>query len=135
MLHRIWLGFFVVAFISAMYQWLGLGDAEVFQRKHFKLKPHPYRVLYNYWYAGGLPISRSEIECLHLMKFALKRNFKMGVHYCSLENKHTGQVYKQNAFAQTQPTTYFSQRDFMTAAAGSSERESKISRASRNDAR
>jgi spore maturation protein SpmA len=32
MLHRIWLGFFVVAFISALYQWLGLGDAEVFQR-------------------------------------------------------------------------------------------------------
>jgi spore maturation protein SpmA len=32
MLHRIWLGFFVVAFISAFYQWLGLGDAAVFQR-------------------------------------------------------------------------------------------------------
>ena len=32
MLHRIWLGFFLVAFISALYQWLGLGDAAVFQR-------------------------------------------------------------------------------------------------------
>lgn len=32
MLHRIWLGFFVVAFISALYQWLGLDDAAVFQR-------------------------------------------------------------------------------------------------------
>ena len=32
MLHRIWLGFFVIAFISALYQWLGLGDAAVFQR-------------------------------------------------------------------------------------------------------
>jgi len=32
MLHRIWLGFFLVAFISSLYQWLGLGDAEVFQR-------------------------------------------------------------------------------------------------------
>lgn len=32
MLHRIWLGFFVVAFTSALYQWLGLGDAGVFQR-------------------------------------------------------------------------------------------------------
>jgi hypothetical protein len=92
-------------------------NAEVFQRKHFKLKPHPYRVLYNYWYAGGLPISRSEIECLHLMEFVLKRNLKMGVHYCSLENKHTGQVYKQNAFAQTPPTTYFSQRDFFLKSA------------------
>ncbi len=32
MLHRIWLGFFLIAFVSALYQWLGLGDAAVFQR-------------------------------------------------------------------------------------------------------
>ena len=32
MLHRIWLGFFLVAFASALYQWLGQGDAAVFQR-------------------------------------------------------------------------------------------------------
>ena len=32
MLHRIWLGFFVVAFAAGLYQWLGQGDAEVFQR-------------------------------------------------------------------------------------------------------
>ncbi|HEY7776064.1 MAG TPA: nucleoside recognition domain-containing protein [Kineobactrum sp.] len=32
MLHRIWLGFFLVAFASALYQWLLGGDAEVFQR-------------------------------------------------------------------------------------------------------
>src|SRR5210317_1403899 len=32
MLHRIWLGFFLVAFASALYQWLGAGDAAVFQR-------------------------------------------------------------------------------------------------------
>jgi spore maturation protein SpmA len=32
MLHRIWLGFFLVAFASGLYRWLGLGDAEVFQR-------------------------------------------------------------------------------------------------------
>lgn len=32
MLHRIWLGFFIVAFASALYQWLGAGDAAVFQR-------------------------------------------------------------------------------------------------------
>jgi len=31
-LHRIWLGFFVVAFAAGLYQWLGQGDAEVFQR-------------------------------------------------------------------------------------------------------
>jgi spore maturation protein SpmA len=32
MLHRIWLGFFLVAFASGMFQWLGYGDVEVFQR-------------------------------------------------------------------------------------------------------
>ncbi|WP_200821270.1 nucleoside recognition domain-containing protein [Oceanicoccus sp. KOV_DT_Chl] len=32
MLHKIWLGFFVVGFISALCQWLLAGDAEVFQR-------------------------------------------------------------------------------------------------------
>ena len=32
MLHRIWLGFFLVGFASALYRWLGLGDADVFQR-------------------------------------------------------------------------------------------------------
>ncbi len=32
MLHRIWLGFFALAFLSGLYQWLGLGDAAVFQR-------------------------------------------------------------------------------------------------------
>jgi len=32
MLHRIWLGFFLFAFAGGLYQWLALGDAEVFQR-------------------------------------------------------------------------------------------------------
>lgn len=32
MLHRIWLGFFLLAAVSASYQWLALGDAAVFQR-------------------------------------------------------------------------------------------------------
>jgi spore maturation protein SpmA/spore maturation protein SpmB len=32
MLHRIWLGFFLLAFVSGLYQWLGNGDADVFQR-------------------------------------------------------------------------------------------------------
>jgi spore maturation protein SpmA len=32
MLHRIWLGFFVLAFVAGCYQWLLNGDVEVFQR-------------------------------------------------------------------------------------------------------
>ena len=32
MLHRIWLGFFVIAFGSGLYRWLVQGDTDVFQR-------------------------------------------------------------------------------------------------------
>ena len=32
MLHRIWLSFFLLGFLTALYQWLGNGDAAVFQR-------------------------------------------------------------------------------------------------------
>ncbi|HAN69645.1 MAG TPA: hypothetical protein DCQ70_14290, partial [Halieaceae bacterium] len=32
MLHRIWLGFFLLAFLAALVQWLVAGDAAVFQR-------------------------------------------------------------------------------------------------------
>lgn len=32
MLHRIWLGFFVIGFVSALYQWLILGSGDVFQK-------------------------------------------------------------------------------------------------------
>ncbi|NLB88203.1 MAG: radical SAM protein, partial [Syntrophomonadaceae bacterium] len=71
-------------------------NVEVFNEKGFKVKRRPYKVLYNYWYAGGLPVDGSEQECLQLLEYSLNQGFKMGVHYCSLENKHTGQVYQQN---------------------------------------
>ena len=32
MLNRLWLGFFLVAFVASLWQWLGLGDGEVFSR-------------------------------------------------------------------------------------------------------
>ena len=72
-------------------------NAEEYRRRGYALKPRPYRVLYNYWYAGGLPVAGSEEACLALVDFALERNLKLGVHYCSLENKHTGQLFRQNA--------------------------------------
>lgn len=30
MLNRLWVGFFLAAFIASLWQWLGLGDGEVF---------------------------------------------------------------------------------------------------------
>jgi spore maturation protein SpmA len=32
MLNRLWLSFFLVAFVASLWQWLGLGDSEVFSR-------------------------------------------------------------------------------------------------------
>jgi TatA/E family protein of Tat protein translocase len=86
--------------------------AEAFNQRGYAVRPHPFRVLYDYWYAGGLPIAGSESECLALLAFALENGLKLGVHYCSLENKHTGQIYQQNV-GQKLPATYaFSERDY-----------------------
>jgi pyruvate formate-lyase activating enzyme-like uncharacterized protein len=71
-------------------------NAEEFARRGYAIKARQFRVLYNYWYSGGLPIAGSEEVCLRLLDFALKRGLAMGVHYCSLENKFSGQVYLQN---------------------------------------
>jgi hypothetical protein len=69
-------------------------------------------MLYDYWYAGGLPVAGSETVCLDLLDFALEQRLKLGVHYCSLENKHTGQVYQQNSGHALPKTMYFSQKDY-----------------------
>lgn len=31
-----------------------------------------------------------------MLQYASEQSLKLGVHYCSLENKHTGQLYQQN---------------------------------------
>jgi pyruvate formate-lyase activating enzyme-like uncharacterized protein len=89
-----------------------LNNVEAYREKGFKIKARPFRVLYDYWYAGGLPIAGSETVCLHLMDFALEAGLKLGVHYCSLENKHTGQMYKQNSGHHLPRRIFFSQRDY-----------------------
>ena len=67
-----------------------------FARRGFKVKNPPFPVLYNYEYAGSLPIEGSEEACLELLEYAIDSGFSLGVHYCSLENKHRDQVYQQN---------------------------------------
>lgn len=73
-----------------------LCNAEAFRERGFKLRKQPYEVLYNYWYAGGLPLAGSETEALELVRFAVNEGLRLGVHYCSLDNKNTGQMYQQN---------------------------------------
>jgi pyruvate formate-lyase activating enzyme-like uncharacterized protein len=87
-------------------------QATEFNRRGYKVKARPYRVLYNYWYGGGLPVAGSELVCLDLVSFALEHKLRMGVHYCSVENKHTGQIYQQNARQKLSPAYSFSQRDY-----------------------
>lgn len=74
-----------------------LGAWDEFERRGFAVKNPPFPVLYNYGYAGGLPIEDSELLCLELLEFALDEGLSLGVHYCSLENKNRDQICLQNA--------------------------------------
>ncbi|MEG0016794.1 MAG: radical SAM protein [Gordonibacter sp.] len=74
-----------------------LDNAPEFAKRGFKLRKQPYRVLYNYWYAGGLPLADSEAEALELLRFAADEQLDLGVHYCSSDNKNSGQLFQQNA--------------------------------------
>ena len=53
------------------------------------------------------------------MRFAAERGLKLGVHYCSLDNKNTGQIYQQNkgflldkAFAAAHGWLHFDEGDY-----------------------
>ena len=89
-----------------------LNNPEVYREKGYKIKSRPFRLLYDYWYAGGLPVAGSEMACLNLIDFALSAGLKLGVHYCSLENKHTGQVYQQNRGTSLPKRMYVSPKDY-----------------------
>jgi pyruvate formate-lyase activating enzyme-like uncharacterized protein len=99
-------------------------NPQAFNERGFKVKKRPFHILYNYWYAGGVPISESELVCLDLMEFALDQKLTIGVHYCSLENKLTGQNYQQNyghGLAQCRrslpQTATFSEKDYLLKSA------------------
>ncbi len=92
-------------------------NADVFRERGYKIKARPYRVLYNYLYGGGLPVAGSQAVCLDLLEFALDAGLNLGVHYCSLENKHTGQIYQQNSVLPLPKTMFFSQTDYFLKSA------------------
>ncbi len=92
-------------------------NSQAFNQRGFKVKKRPFQILYNYWYAGGVPISESELVCLQLLEFALEQKLTIGVHYCSLENKLTGQNYQQNYGRSLPKTTYFSDKDYLLKSA------------------
>ncbi len=94
-----------------------LHNADVFRQHGYSIKARPFRVLYDYWYGGGLPVAGSEIECLDLIEYALNAKLNLGVHYCALENKHTGQIYQQNSLRPLPKTMYFSRTDYFLKSA------------------
>ena len=108
------LGIFGINLLELCFPYHNTG---VYCKRGYRIKARPFRVLYNYWYAGGLPVAGSEATCLELIKFALEAKLKLGVHYCSLENKHTGQVFQQNRKRINSAVLYFSQRDFFLKSA------------------
>jgi len=94
-----------------------MNNAQAFKARGYRLKQQPFRVLYDYWYAGGLPVAGSELVCLELVEFALDQQMRLGVHYCSLENKFTGQIYQQNYHQPKPDTVAFSERDYFLKSA------------------
>ena len=89
-----------------------LGNAQAFKARGYALRNPPYRTLYNFWYAGGLPVDGSERLALQLLHYAMEKQYRLVVHYCSLENKHFGQIYMQNAGADADKSYVMSQKDF-----------------------
>jgi len=88
------------------------GNAQAFRARGYELRNPPYRTLYNFWYAGGLPVDGSELLALRLLRYAMEKQYRLTVHYCSLENKHFGQIYMQNLDAKPGPCYVMSPRDF-----------------------
>lgn len=43
-----------------------------------------------------MPVAGSEAEALELLAFAEREGLRLGIHYCSSDNKNTGQIYQQN---------------------------------------
>ncbi len=69
---------------------------EEFERRGFVLKRPPFEVMYDYGYSGGLAVSGSEELILSLMVWAIDEGLTLGLHYCSLENKHRSEIRQKN---------------------------------------
>lgn len=88
-----------------------------FKERCFKIKNPPWDVLYDYWYPGTVPIAGSELACLKLLEFAIDGGLNLGVHYCSGDNKHTAQLYRQNTKGPIPKTHTLSQKSLFLVSA------------------
>lgn len=102
------LGLFNINLLEFLFPW---HHADRYRRQGYRIKHRPYNVIYNYNYPGGLPVDDSETEALRCLKYAADNGFSIGVHYCSLENKLTSQIYQQNSPYKPTSTEMLSDRD------------------------
>lgn len=103
------IGIYSINILEFLYPFV---HSDEYAKKGFEVKKHPYSVLYPYTYAGGVPVAGSSIECMEVMLYAIENNMKMGIHYCSLENKLTSQLYHANCNVAKSNIEYFSESDF-----------------------
>ena len=90
-----------------------LWNWEAFAARGFTLKNPPFDVMYDYVYAGSLAVEGSEELCLRLMLWAHAKGLALGMHYCSLENKHRSQIRQLNSgFAMANPAYAFDFGDY-----------------------
>lgn len=94
-----------------------LRNIEEFERRGFGVKAVPFDVLYDYSYAGPLPVAGSEEECLRLLEYAIDEGLSLGVHYCSLDNKHRSQIRQMNEGVDVPPYYQLDGEDFFLKAA------------------
>lgn len=91
---------------------------EEFKRRGFKLKNPPFDVMYDYGYSGGLGVAGSEQLILELMLWAIDEGLKIGLHYCSLDNKHRSEMRQKNErMANAHPCLMFDEGDFFLKSA------------------
>jgi len=103
--------------INLLEMLCSLVNCEEYSARSFKIKNPPWDVLYDYRYPGTVPIAESELDCLDLLKFVVEKGLRLGVHYCSGENKHTAQIYKQNYGKKLPKTHYCSNKDYFLKSA------------------
>ncbi len=86
---------------------------EEFDKRGLIIRNPPFDVMYDYGYSGGLPIAGSEELVLELMLWALDEGLKLGMHYCSLDNKHRSEMRQMNERgARIHPCFSFDEGDF-----------------------
>lgn len=83
-------GINLLEFTYPMWNW------PAYESRGLTLRNPPFRVFFDYLYAGTLAVQGSEESCLKLMLWAHRQNLHLGMHYCSLENKHRAQMRQLN---------------------------------------